>query len=153
MYGDHTPPSVPGSGNLTPAGANRLHELGATFRNRYLRPSRHEDYVGIVGIQPKLIDNSQLSIEASTEPHSSASAIAFMQGLYPPFPHTTCDLDVPYYNRFANGSFMNYPMCGYQYPNIRTIAQDRDPDSIWYVDLWTIYTIDESLTPFQEPWS
>jgi hypothetical protein len=135
MYGDHTPPGLPGSGTLTPGGAKQMFGLGSAFRNRYLRPSRHDDYVGIVGISPKLIDNSQLLIEASTEPRSSASAIAFMQGLYPQFPHTTCDLDVPHLNRLANGSFLNFPMCGYQYPNIRTIAPDRDPDSIWYVML------------------
>lgn len=110
-----------------------MYDQGAAFRNRYLRPSRHDDYVGIVGINFKTIDNSQLHIEASTESCSTASAIAFMQGLYPPFPHTTCDLDVPAHNYCANGSMLNYPMCGYQYPNIRTIAADRDPDSIWYV--------------------
>lgn len=132
MRGDHTPLALE-SPNLTPVGANQMHDQGAAFRNRYLRPSRHDEYAGIVGINFKTIDNSQLNVEASTESCSSASAIAFMQGLYPPFPHTTCDFDVPEHNYCANGSMLNYPMCGYQYPNIRSIAPDRDPDSIWYV--------------------
>ncbi|KAK3905617.1 histidine phosphatase superfamily [Staphylotrichum tortipilum] len=77
------------------------------------------------------IDSSQLTVESSTDRCSSASAMAFMQGLYPPWPHTTCDLEVPEYTRFANGSLLNYPLCGYQYPNIRTISPNTDPDSIW----------------------
>jgi hypothetical protein len=143
MHGDHTPLAL-GSPNLTPVGANQMYDQGAAFRNRYLRPSRHDEYVGIVGISFKTIDNSQLHIEASTESYSSASAIAFMQGLYPPFPHTTCDRDVPEHNYCANGSMLNYPMCGYQYPNIRAIAPDRDPDSIWYV--WSSAVSGASLT-------
>jgi hypothetical protein len=110
-----------------------MYDRGTAFRDRYLRPSRHDQHVGIVGIRSKIIDNSQIHVESSTDSCSSASAIAFMQGLYPPFPHVSCDSDVPGHNRMHNGSVLNYPMCGYQYPNIRTIAPDRDPDAIWYV--------------------
>lgn len=110
-----------------------MYEKGAAFRDRYLRPSRHDHHVGIVGIEPKTIDNSQVHVESSTDRHSSASAIAFVQGLYPPFPHVSCDSDVPSHNWMSDGSVLNYPLGGYQYPNIRTIAPERDPDSIWYV--------------------
>ncbi|KAK3293326.1 histidine phosphatase superfamily [Chaetomium fimeti] len=75
--------------------------------------------------------NEHLHVESSTDRCSSASALAFMQGLYPPFPHVSCDSDVPGHNWMSNGSVLNYPMGGYQYPNIRTVAPDRDPDSIW----------------------
>ncbi|KAK4239272.1 histidine phosphatase superfamily [Achaetomium macrosporum] len=100
-----------------------MHDQGAAFRYRYLDPSHHDGFVGIVGIKPETIDNSQLSVESSTDGCSAAGAIAFMQGLYPRRPDTAC--------QFPNGSIMDYPMCGYQYPNIRTISPRTDPDSIW----------------------
>jgi len=131
MYGDHTPLALSDQPTLTPLGALQMRGRGDAFRNRYLRPSRYNDYVGIVGIQHKTIDSSQLTVESSTDRCSSASAMAFMQGLYPPWLHTTCDLEVPEHTRFANGSLLNYPLCGYQYPNIRTISPMTDPDSIW----------------------
>ncbi|AEO61819.1 hypothetical protein MYCTH_2141041 [Thermothelomyces thermophilus ATCC 42464] len=76
-------------------------------------------------------DNEQLHVESSTDRCASASAIAFMQGLYPPIPHAACDSDVPNHHWLSNGSILNNPLNGYQYPNIRTLAPDRDPDSIW----------------------
>ncbi|KAH6622933.1 histidine phosphatase superfamily [Chaetomium tenue] len=75
--------------------------------------------------------NEHVHVESSTDRRSSASAIAFIQGLYPPFPHVSCDSDVPSHNWMSDGTVLNYPLGGYQYPNIRTIAPDRDPDSIW----------------------
>ncbi|KAK4100956.1 phosphoglycerate mutase-like protein [Parathielavia hyrcaniae] len=116
---------------LTALGAHQLYEQGAAFRNRYVRPSRHEDFVGLVGIDPKTIDNSQLYVESSTDECSADSALAFMQGLYPPWPYTTCDLGIPDHIKTGNGSILNYPLCGYQYPNIRTISPENDQDAIW----------------------
>ncbi len=111
-----------------------MHSQGAVFRNRYLRLSYHDEHVGIVGIEPETVDNSQLVVEASTDRCSSASAIAFMQGLYPPRPHATCSFDGPDQTWLPNSSVpnYNYPLCGYQFPNIRTISPINDPDSIWY---------------------
>ncbi|KAL2197278.1 histidine phosphatase superfamily [Corynascus similis CBS 632.67] len=77
-------------------------------------------------------DNERLHIESSTDRYSSASAFAFVQGLYPPVPHVTCDSNIPSYQWLSNGSLLNYPLFGYQYPNVRTLAPGRDPDSIWY---------------------
>ncbi|KAK4248637.1 histidine phosphatase superfamily [Corynascus novoguineensis] len=77
-------------------------------------------------------DNERLHVESSTDRYSSASAFAFVQGLYPPVPHVTCDSDIPSYQWLSNGSLLNYPLFGYQYPNVRTLAPGRDPDSIWY---------------------
>jgi hypothetical protein len=133
MYGDHTPLALSDPATLTPQGAHQMLDQGAAFRSRYLRPARHDQHVGIVGIESKPINNSHLNVEASTDQRSSASATAFLQGLYPPWPYTSCDLDVPPHTRVANGSILNYPLNGYQYPNIRTISPENDPDSIWYV--------------------
>jgi hypothetical protein len=123
-----------------------MHNQGAAFRNRYLHPSRHDEHVGIVGIASWTIDDLHLHVESSTDRCSSTSAIAFMQGLYPPSRHASCDSDVLEHNWCADGSVVNYPMCGYQYPNIKTLAPDRDPDSIWYVPRPTLlqgYATDE----------
>ncbi|KAL2160302.1 hypothetical protein VTH06DRAFT_1475 [Thermothelomyces fergusii] len=109
----------------------QMYAQGAAFRNRYLCRSGYDEYVGIVGIDPEHINTAQLRVESSTDPCSSASALAFMQGLYPPNPHVACDSDVPHHHWLPNGSILNYPLNGYQYPNIRTLAPDRDPDSIW----------------------
>ncbi|KAL2265590.1 hypothetical protein VTJ83DRAFT_6690 [Remersonia thermophila] len=108
-----------------------MHALGAAFRDRYVRLSRSDEHVGIVGVRPKTLDNSQLFIQASADGCSATSAIAFMQGLYPPFPQVSCDRTVPEHTRLADNSIVNYPMFGYQYPIIRTSDPDRDPDSIW----------------------
>lgn len=131
MRGDHTP-LILSDPSLTPLGAHQMYAQGAAFRNRYIRPARYDQYVGTVGISRKVIDNSQLHIESSADRCSSASALAFMQGAYPPIPHVSCDTDVPKHNWLADGTVINYPMCGYQYPNIQTTAPERDSDSIWY---------------------
>ncbi|KAL1842597.1 hypothetical protein VTJ49DRAFT_4777 [Mycothermus thermophilus] len=108
-----------------------MYALGAAFRDRYVRLSRVDEHVGIVGIRPRTLDNSQLFIQTSTDGCSATSAIAFLQGLYPPFPRVSCDRTVPEHTRLPDNSIVNYPMFGYQYPNIRTSDPDHDPDSIW----------------------
>ncbi|KAL2139562.1 hypothetical protein VTI28DRAFT_5043 [Corynascus sepedonium] len=130
MHGDHTP-FVFSDPILTPLGAKQMYDQGAAFRDRYVRPSRYDEYVGTVGIEAKHINNAQLHVESSTDRYSSASALAFVQGLYPPVPHVTCDSNIPSYQWLSNGSLLNYPLFGYQYPNVRTLAPGRDPDSIW----------------------
>ncbi|KAK4144063.1 histidine phosphatase superfamily [Dichotomopilus funicola] len=95
-----------------------------------------------------VIDNSQLHIESSVDRCSSASALAFMQGAYPPIPHVSCDTDVPSHNWLADGTVINYPMCGYQYPNIRTTVPERDSDSIWSNGHESCTKLDKSLLMF-----
>jgi hypothetical protein len=135
MRGDHTPLAWSDPEILTSLGANQMHNQGAVFRSRYLQRlghGSHNNHVGIVGIEPETISSSQLNVEASTDHCSSASAIAFMQGLYPPWPPTTCGLKMPGHAPFANSSILDYPLCGYQFPRIRAISPNNDPDSIWY---------------------
>ncbi|KAK4120763.1 phosphoglycerate mutase-like protein [Parathielavia appendiculata] len=148
MHGDHIPLAVSDHAKLTALGAHQLYDQGAAFRNRYVRPSRHEDFVGLVGIQSKAIDNSQLYVESSTDECSAASALAFMQGLYPPWPYTTCDLGIPEYIQTGNDSILNYPLCGYQYPNVRTISPHYDQDAIWSHGHHTCKKHQESLQAF-----
>lgn len=111
-----------------------MHDRGAAFRNRYIYPSGYDEYVGTVGIEPHHINNAQLHVESSTEHYSSASAIAFMHGLYPPVPHVTYDSIIPSDQWLFDGSQSDYSLFGYQNPNVKTLAPGSDPDSIWYCD-------------------
>ncbi len=137
LYGDRTPlqGTTP---SLTPLGADQLVSQGSLFRSRYLDNKNYThgeglltDHAFIHGIEVNAIDNSQLTIYSSTESYISASAFAFMQGLYPPstqsFTSGTGGLEAA---TLANGSLLDYPLAGYQYPNILA-ASSGDPESIW----------------------
>ncbi|KAK3997052.1 histidine phosphatase superfamily [Cladorrhinum sp. PSN332] len=140
FYGDRTPlVSYKNPATLTPLGAQQLRAQGSTVRDRYLWRSRvapgepdADDIAPIVGISRNAIDNSQLSIISTTDSYVVGSAMAFLQGLYPPvtqaFPNSTGGIEAA---SLANGSIVNYPLEGYQYPNIRTLSRVNDPDSIW----------------------
>ncbi|KAK3683684.1 histidine phosphatase superfamily [Podospora appendiculata] len=134
LYGERTP--LAGDGNppaLTPIGADQLYSQGSMFRARYLEKSLDSDitYSPIVGIQRYAIDNTQLDIRSNTDSYTFDSALAFMQGLYPPitqaFSNSSGGMEAA---TLANGSIVNYPLGGYQYPNIRSTSS-LDPDSIW----------------------
>lgn len=138
LYGERTPLSGHDLPTLTPLGAQQLLSQGSFFRDRYLvTSSSSEDDSSskpIVGINLDAIDNHQLAIYSSTADYNVASTLAFMQGLYPPnsdaFPSVTGGLST---NQLANGSTYNYPLDGYQYPNIQTLSI-LDPKSIGLVD-------------------
>ncbi|SPQ27421.1 06e19ba6-2275-446d-aaaa-21f6a3a84ba7 [Thermothielavioides terrestris] len=117
--------------SLAGSSKERMHDLGAAFRARYLGPSTHDGFVGIVGISPEDIDNSHFNIESFTDECSLASAVSFVQGLYPRSPGSPCEQNAdPDYGP-GEGSKLNDPLCDHQYPNIRTVHPDLDPDSIW----------------------
>lgn len=68
---------------------------------------------------------------STTDGYVVSGSLAFLQGLYPPV------LNVFAYNNggvnastLANGSSIDYPLNGYQYPNIQTISSS-DSDSVW----------------------
>ncbi|KAK4165102.1 histidine phosphatase superfamily [Cladorrhinum sp. PSN259] len=138
LYGDRTPLKSPyHPATLTPLGAQQLRTQGAVVRDRYLRPSLPEDAEAedtrpISGISRNAIDNNQVSIISTTDSYVVGSAMAFLQGLYPPvtqaFPSSTGGIEAA---SLSNGSIVNYPLDGYQYPNIRTVSRVVDPDSIW----------------------
>jgi hypothetical protein len=137
LYGDRTPMNEPTPPSLTPLGAQQLHAQGSMFRARYLNSSLTDSenavtiHVGIEGIEKNAIDNSQLYLLAAYNSYTSAGAQAFMQGLYPPiaqaFPNGTGGIQAA---ELADGSVVNYPLGGYQYPNIN-VASTVDSDSVW----------------------
>ncbi|KAK3946249.1 histidine phosphatase superfamily [Diplogelasinospora grovesii] len=137
-YGERTPLYGPNPATLTSIGAQQMYRQGQMFRTRYLENSNLTEgenavttHAPIVGIEPNAIDNTQLNIMTSTDEYTGASALAFMQGLYPPltqaFANNTGGMDAA---MLANGSIVNYPLGGYQYPQIRTTSV-LDPESVW----------------------
>jgi len=121
---------------LTSLGAQQMFSQGSMFRTRYLEAGdsdqRHDEagnvHAPIVGIQKNAIDNSQIEIISTTDGFIFTSALAFMQGLYPPVQaNSSGDLDGAI---VSNGSLVNYPLGGYQYPNIET-STVYDPADIW----------------------
>ncbi|KAF2813419.1 phosphoglycerate mutase-like protein [Mytilinidion resinicola] len=119
---------------LTSLGANQMYELGSNFRGRYI--NSFDGHIGlgqqpISGLSSNVVNNDEIYILTTDSSYTIASAQAFMQGLYPPFTlnETTAQmLDAT--NILANGSYIDYPLSGYQYPSIYT-ASDLEPMSVW----------------------
>ncbi|KAK4190321.1 histidine phosphatase superfamily [Podospora australis] len=136
LYGDRTPIALSTSPVLTPLGAYQLMSQGSLLRDRYLAESlgtaEGDEDAPIVGIDRNVINNAQISIVSTTDSYTIASAQALFQGLYPPvtqgFTNATGGQEAA---RLANGTLMNYPLDGYQYPAIKTVSRALDPDSIW----------------------
>ncbi|KAI1636226.1 histidine phosphatase superfamily [Biscogniauxia mediterranea] len=131
LYGERTPVLGESPVTLTPLGAQQLYSQGALFRARYLSNTTLSDEDNkittnspIVDLEGNAIDNSQLSIYSTTDDVVTGSAVAFLQGLYPP---VTGSSDA---STLANGTTIEYPLNGYQYPNVQTLS-GLDPNSIW----------------------
>ncbi|KAF3070785.1 hypothetical protein GL218_00603 [Daldinia childiae] len=138
LYGERTPFQGDLAPSLTPLGAQQLYSQGSLFRARYLSNSSLSDEENaittnspIVGIERQALDNSQLSISSSTDDYVVGSALAFLQGLYPPVTQTFASNNGgDNASTLANGTVVNYPLDGYQYPNIRNVPT-TDPNSVW----------------------
>lgn len=116
---------------LTPLGARQMWRQGSAIRNRYLGTVNETDISNstgnytIQGIAEHAIDNNQLTIMSQSDQWVAAGAVAFLQGLYPPNPDSFNDLaggqemaqDLP-----AGSDLVDYPLGGYQYPNIQTLS-------------------------------
>jgi lysosomal acid phosphatase len=82
-------------------------QLGQHLRKTYLNPSSPSH---IRGIKADLADNSQVYVRAKAGGEGHVifdSAIALLQGLFPPTPKNSITL--------ANGTFVTAPLGGYQY--------------------------------------
>ncbi|KAI2616238.1 phosphoglycerate mutase-like protein [Hypoxylon sp. NC1633] len=137
-YGERTPLQGLNTPSLTPLGAQQLFSQGSLFRARYLSNSSLSDEDNavttnspITGIEQRALDNSQLAIYSSTDDYVVGGALAFLQGLYPPVTGTFAyDNGGMNASTLSNGTMINYPLGGYQYPNIVT-ASVTDPNTVW----------------------
>ncbi|KAL1953879.1 hypothetical protein VTO42DRAFT_2065 [Malbranchea cinnamomea] len=132
LHGDRTPLSSLGSGTLTPLGAYQLFGAGYAVRSLYVSPSTvnaTDSTRQISGISEYSLVNDEIEILSTTEQFVSASAQAFMQGLYPPLEELSDDRIYLDDYRIVNGTLMDYPLRGYQYSSIVT-AGPEDPVSI-----------------------
>jgi hypothetical protein len=121
-HGEKTPALFPGPYDLTPLGANQVYEAGQVIRDRYISGVANSSKITtsaiINGISQSAIDNSQLVVLSTDDPWISASAMAFLQALYPPSNSIVVDLE----SMLGNSSLAQYPLEGYQYPNIETLS-------------------------------
>ncbi|EFX06508.1 histidine acid phosphatase [Grosmannia clavigera kw1407] len=140
LYGERTPLQGSTSPELTPLGAQQMFDLGSIFRARYLSSANTTlpDIMAsitsqalIEGIEEDSIDNDQVFTQATDDSYVAASALAFLQGLYPPqtssFAAGNGGRDAAVLN---NDTLVNFPLNGYQYPLVATLSYD-DPASVW----------------------
>jgi hypothetical protein len=135
VYGDSTPALLPQARTLTSLGAQELYDVGSAFRDRYilgaaLNSSSETSSVDnwIIGLSQYRLDAAEVRIYSTADQFVAASALAFMQGLYPPLAESNGTyLDETYL--LANGSVLASPLNDYQYPLIYT-ASLTDSNSI-----------------------
>ncbi len=138
LYGERTPLRGQLEPSLTPLGAQQLYSQGSLFRSRYLSNSSLSDEDNaittnspIAGIERLSLDNSQLSLYSTADDYVVGGALAFMQGLYPPVTVTFAyDNGGVNASRLANGTMIDYPLNGYQYPTISTVTL-TDVNAVW----------------------
>jgi len=138
-HGETTPArGVYTTQSLTPTGAQQMFAQGSIFRARYLLDGNATDeattHATLQGAEPLAIDSSQTSAISTDDAWVSTSALAFMQGLYPPVQLAVAGsaggLNAA---ALANGTLVDYPLNGYQYPDVETLST-LDPNFIWYVE-------------------
>ncbi|KAF2735503.1 phosphoglycerate mutase-like protein [Polyplosphaeria fusca] len=133
--GERTPIIVDGPKKLTAVGAQQMHTLGANMRGRYISDIDTPTGLGkqqITSLPPNLLNNELVYIQTLDTPYLVASAQAFMQGLYPPYSinSTRSGPIADATGLLANGSAIDFPLDGYQYPHIASTG-DMDPYSIY----------------------
>jgi hypothetical protein len=148
-HGEITPPETQLRTVLTPEGAQQLWRQGTAFRARYIPDGvNNSDYEGIQtayfqDLKPDVIDNDQLEIISQADQWVSGSALAFMQGFYPPAPNAFDDStggEEIAVNLASSDNKTEYPLNGYQYPNVR-IPSFYDPEYTAYVGAFIYKTL------------
>ncbi|KAI9845688.1 MAG: hypothetical protein M1838_001648 [Thelocarpon superellum] len=134
-HGEQTPLISPSANVLTPLGAQQLMSAGSFLRARYVNPmpvanTSTGSNSAIQGLAQDQLNNSQLYIISPGIEYISASAQAFFQGLYPPLEGSDNITDTSAAATLANGSTIQSPLQGYQYPQVYAITE-VDPDLVW----------------------
>lgn len=132
VHGDSTPAVLSEPKTLTPFGARNLYNVGSNFRARYIvGGSDQAQNTWVRNLNQHKLDPEQVRIYATSEQFNEASALAFMQGLYPPNGNANQSytyLDDTYV--LSNGTIVASPLNDYQYPQIYTSSL-ADPGSIF----------------------
>jgi hypothetical protein len=129
QYGERTPYILPETNTLTPLGAQQMFQNGEFYRSRYVDPPSDASK-GIQQMNPYELNVDQVEIWSTVDQFVIASAQAFMQGLYPPLEDSSNHTFLDSESSLANGSNIEYPLSGYQYPQIYT-ASKLDMNNIW----------------------
>lgn len=129
-HGEKTPSLVGSSYHLTPLGAQQLYSAGQLIRARYVDSSLNASGLFLApatinGLETSIIDNSQLYVLATDDEFIAGSALAFLQGVYPPVGFVIYDE-----TEMANLTAIEGPLNGYQYPNVESVSAN-DFDYIW----------------------
>ncbi|KAJ3890255.1 histidine phosphatase superfamily [Lentinula edodes] len=102
----------------TALGEVESHQLGSVLRSEYLSPTS-PSYID--GMRSDLVDNSEIKVRVKNGGEGTVifdSAIALLQGLYPPNPKNKIVL--------ANDSVVTAPLGGYQYVPVETVEPSND---------------------------
>ncbi|KAH6885773.1 histidine phosphatase superfamily [Thelonectria olida] len=136
-HGEREPVVNAPSISLTPEGAQQMLRQGKAFRARYLTDLSDSDYdhIGAArlhNINADMIDNQVLDITSQSDDYVNGGAMAFLQGLYPPsfeaFRDNREEIDMARDYTKSGDNITDFPLNGYQYPNIRTLGM-LDPTS------------------------
>jgi hypothetical protein len=137
VHGDSIPDILPQPRTLTPIGAQNLYDVGSAFRNRYVMGAASDadetaspDFL-VKDLAQHRLNADEVKIYSGWDQHVQASALAFMQGFYPPITGQNDSfmyVDDTYL--LANGSIAASPLNDYQYPRIYA-AGAADPNSIY----------------------
>jgi len=103
-HGDRTDKSHPPT-SLTDLGYNQVYNSGQYYRTRYVQRGAA---FPIPNLNPDLVLQSQIQASAPADNVIQNSAMAFLQGLYPPVGSITSQ------QTLANGTTIAAPMNGYQ---------------------------------------
>ncbi|KAG5640481.1 hypothetical protein DXG03_008373 [Asterophora parasitica] len=119
-YNYYQDPYTYGGSNTesTALGVAESHQLGNTLRSTYLDPSS-PSYVQ--GLRSDLVDNSEFKAHVKAGVEGTVvfdSAVALLQGLFPPNPNNKIKL--------ANETVVVAPLGGYQYVPVETVEPDND---------------------------
>ncbi|CRG84301.1 hypothetical protein PISL3812_01602 [Talaromyces islandicus] len=133
VHGDSVPAILPQPRTLTPIGANDLYDVGSAFRDRYVMGASSTASLDSVvkGLAQHRLNTDEVRIYSGWDQDVQASALAFMQGFYPPITggnDSFVYVDDTYL--LANGSTASSPLNDYQYPRIYA-AGASDPNSIY----------------------
>ncbi|KAG7091480.1 hypothetical protein E1B28_010511 [Marasmius oreades] len=102
----------------TALGEAESFQLGDTIRQLYLNPSS-SSY--IEGMRPDVVNNKQIKVRVKAGGEGTVvfdSAIAFLQGVFPPNPNNKIEL--------ANDTTVTAPLNGYQYVPVETVEPVND---------------------------